>query len=221
MHRIVRWAPLALIALVAAGVTAPAADANHTCGWSGYSYAGLATHARVGGIAATVSMRDIVHVEGGHVAAWVGVADASDSWLQVGLSAFPDGHSELYYEYKRHGGEDHYVRLVADVRRGEQYRVSVRRAGSRRDAWRVVVNGRVASPLIVLPGSARGWHATATAETWDGGTPVCNRFAYRFGSVRVESGGRWRAPSRSYLIQDPGYVVQRSSRTTFLASSRA
>jgi hypothetical protein len=56
-----------------------------------------------------------------------------------------------------------------------------------------------------------------TAESWDGGRPACNRFAFRYEDVTMSDG---RAPVELLELEDPGYLVERSERATFVARSR-
>lgn len=199
------------------------ASAEPACGWSGYSYAGVESRSAAHGIAATVTMLPGSRVERGHTAGWVGVGGAgfgpggSDVWLQVGLSAFPDRPAELYYEYALPGAEPTYV-AVAPILRGRRYRVAILEARGRPGWWRVFVNGWPVSRPIFLPGSRQGWQPIATAESWDGGAPTCNRFRYRFERVRIATrrGGEWRGLERGAVLQDPGYVVRRTP-TAFVA----
>ena len=45
-------------------------------------------------------------------------------------------------------------------------------------------------------------------ETWDGGVPSCNAFAYRFEGVNVAAtGGAWQPLVGGHWLQDPGYRV--------------
>ena len=62
------------------------------------------------------------------------------------------------------------------------------------------------------------------AESWNGNTGACNRFAYRFSDIRLahRSGGVWRPLRSRSLYEDTGYRVVQTSRvpSTFLATSR-
>ena len=59
----------------------------------------------------------------------------------------------------------------------------------------------------------------ATAETWDGGTRVCNRFKYRFEGLAVAGarGGSWRPFVHAHRFEDRGYRVT-TSRSSFVAA---
>ena len=54
------------------------------------------------------------------------------------------------------------------------------------------------------------WKPIATAETWNGGTGSCNRFAFRFGGVAValSPGGSWRMLEPGFTFRDRGHVVK-------------
>jgi hypothetical protein len=212
-------------ALAAACLAAAPSPAAAVCGWPGYSYAGLESANPVLGVAATISSLRAARVESGHVAAWVGVGGegagpgGSDEWIQVGLTATPGSAQVLYYEIKRPGEPLRYVPL-AHVQPGEPRRVAVLAVRSRPDHWRVWVGERPVGPPVFLPGS-RAWTAVATAESWDGGSPACNRYAFRFDRVAVatEAGGSWQTLRRGYVVQDRGYRVVRRSTASFLAIS--
>jgi hypothetical protein len=84
------------------------------------------------------------------------------------------------------------------------------------------VNGRPASRPIYLPGSTARWRPIATAEAWDGGSGVCNRFAFRFERVEVASapGGSWTRFRSGPRFQDKGYRLSLLDTTTsFVAAS--
>jgi hypothetical protein len=62
----------------------------------------------------------------------------------------------------------------------------------------------------LLASPTRGWRPIATAESWNGGQPVCNRFGFRFDGISVASakGGSWRAFVSGSLFQDRGVAVR-------------
>lgn len=201
-----------------AGATPSAASGG--CGTSGYSYAGF-QHARAApGIRATVTPLERPEVESGHVAAWVGVggrgqgAGGTDAWIQIGISTFSDGASQLYYEVNRNRTGPRYTPLGVAV--GVLHRVAVRELASRRGWWRAWLDGKPVSPAVHLPGSGR-WRPIATAEAWDGGRRVCNRFAYRFAAVAVVTRGSWSSFVVGHRFQDAGYRVVRTTSSMFVA----
>lgn len=111
--------------------------------------------------------------------------------------------------------------MEENVSRGESRRLAVLEIGGHANWWRVWVNGRPASQPIHLPGSTRRWRPIATAEAWDAGSGVCNRFAFRFERVEVAAGrgGSWTRFRRGARFQDKGYQLSllKGSATSFLA----
>ena len=87
--------------------------------------------------------------------------------------------------------------------------------------WRVWVDGRPVTKPISLPGSHGVWEPTATAESWDGGVQVCNRFNYRFSDVSVATrpGGVWRPLAMASVLQAPGYRVVGRTLAGFVAQA--
>jgi hypothetical protein len=171
-----------LLALTLAGAAGAAA-----CVGQGYSYAGYEASAPAAGVTAQLTLTRPPAVRGGHVAAWIGfgAANAGESgtgaWVQVGIASFPDGRSELYYEFLLPTQEQPTYAALGAVAPGEQRRVAV--VETVPDTWSVRVNGRAVSPPIVLPGSHADWRPLATAESWDGGQGACNDLAYGFGRL--------------------------------------
>ena len=212
-------------AFTAALASPPEAAALEPCGKAGYSYAGFQSAHRGHGIKATLTALANPQVRDGHVAAWVGVGGAglgpngSDQWLQVGLSAFHGTGSNLYYEVTTGGAAPRYHELDARVAPGQRQRVAVLELANRPDWWRVWLNGKPVSKPIHLPGSSGRFEPIATAETWDGGSRVCNRFAYRFGEVAVAGarGGSWKRFVQAHRFEDRGYRVT-ASRSSFVAA---
>ena len=204
----------------------PTATAAPRCG-KAYSYAGLVSE-RVGyGVRTTLTTLATPRVEWGHVAGWVGVGGAgqgpngSTEWIQVGYSGFHGGESKLYYEVTLPGQQPTYT-AVRDVTAGETHRVGVAEMPSRRNWWRVFVDGRSVSPPIHLPGSHGRWNPVATAESWNAGMQQCNGLAYRFSgtSVATAPGRAWRPLRAAYKLEDPGYRVS-VLRSEFVARTRA
>lgn len=209
-------------ALVALGSAGPAA----ACAIADYAYAGVEATSRAHGVAATISSGSAPHVEGGHVAGWVGVGGygfgprGTDAWLQVGLASFEDLQTKLYYEVTQPGVEPAYRELQPFVIPGERHRVAVLET-TRRDWWRVWVDGRAATEPILLAGSHGAWEPTVTGESWDGGTRACNSFNYRFERVAIATrpGGGWRKLSNFRVLQDRGMRLTHSA-AGFLATTK-
>jgi hypothetical protein len=212
-----------LAALCAAAPSATAATAAR-CGVAGYSYAGVASAQAAPGAAATVTALRAPGVEHGHVAAWIGGAGmgprGSDEWLQAGLVARPGGSQRLYVEWKRPGSSRGYLELAGSVAVGDRHRLAVRELDGRPSVWRAYVDGAAVGPAVRLPGSHGRFPAVATAESWDGGRPSCNRFAFRFAALWVAQQDRGALAAPAFVrIQDPGYRVEMRERATFVARS--
>ncbi len=209
-----RWAlALCTFALSLCGLTVAPADARARNCLGDYTYAGVMGTRGVHGVSARITPMRSPEVVNGHVAAWVGIGGeglgpgGSTEWLQAGLSAFPDGRIELYYEVTLPGGDPRYVRL-GDGR--TSHTVAVIELRQRPNWWRVSVDGRSASGAFHLPGSHGTFTPTATAESWDGGTGACNGFAYRFTNLTSSTApGMWSVLRRPRVIQDPGVSVLR------------
>ena len=210
----------------AALASPPEAAALEPCGKAGYSYAGFQSANRGHGVKATLVALDKPDVRSGHVAAWVGVGGAglgpngSDQWLQVGLSAFHGTGSNLYYEVTTGGAPARYRAIDAQVSEGQRNRVAVLELANQPDWWRVWLNGKPVSAPIHLPGSSGRFQPIATAETWDGGTRVCNRFSYRFEGLGVAAarGGSWQRFVQAHRFEDRGYRVT-ASASSFVAAA--
>jgi hypothetical protein len=217
---------LATLAALCAAAPSASAAAAERCGVAGYSYAGVASAQAAPGAAATVTALRAPGVEHGHVAAWIGVGGAgmgprgSDEWLQAGLVARPGGSQRLYVEWKRPGSSRGYLELAGSVAVGDRHRLAVRELDGRPSVWRAYVDGAAVGPAVRLPGSHGRFPAVATAESWDGGRPSCNRFAFRFAALWVAQQDRGALAAPAFVrIQDPGYRVEMRERATFVARS--
>ena len=196
-------------------VLAGAPLASGACGSHGYSYAGIRANAPASGISARLTALRKPFVQNGHVAAWVGVGGAGlgiggrDEWLQVGIAAFPNGSSELYYEFVLPGRAPVFVTVRRGIAPGSTHVLAVLEERTWPGAWRVWVDGRAVTRAIYLSGSHGAWPPIATTETWAGGVPSCNAYMYRFADLRVAAfpGGRWSRMTGGRLLQDPGYRV--------------
>ncbi len=226
LRRLLGSASAVACALTAALASPPEAAALEPCGnKAGYSYAGFQSANRGHGVRATLVALGNPQVRNGHVAAWVGVGGAglgpngSDQWLQVGLNAFHGTGSNLYYEVTTGGAPPRYHELAANVSPGQRHRVAVLEIAKRPSWWRVWLNGKPASRPIHLPGSSGRFQPIATAETWDGGSRVCNGFNYRFDGLGVAAarGGSWQRFVQAHRFEDRGYRVT-SSASSFVAA---
>lgn len=182
-----------------------------TCGARPYSYAGIAGWHAASGVAATLVARAQPQVEHGHVAAWVGVGGVgmgpggSDEWLQAGYAA-NGSNSDLYYEVARPDAAPRYHSVGLTAEPGEAHRVAVIEMQSRPGWWRIWVDRVPVSEPIYLPGSHDRWPPIVTSESWNGGVPSCNAFAYSFSAIRVRKGS-WTLLADAYPIRSPGYAV--------------
>jgi hypothetical protein len=231
--RLLLPAVVAATAVTVAGASSAAARDSAACSSgiyasAGHAYAGFQSERRGHGVRATLTALDENTVKRGQVAAWVGVGGShqgpsgADEWLQVGLASFPGWPRNLYYEVKRPGAAAAFRLLEENVARSESRNVAVLELGDRPNWWRVWMNGRPASQPIHLPGSTRRWRPIATAEAWDAGSGVCNRFAFRFERVEVAAGrgGSWTRFRRGARFQDKGYRLSllNGGATSFLAA---
>lgn len=198
--------------------TARAGDAAQACGAAPYSYAGLVGTQASRGVMATVTVAAGPQIEHGHVAAWVGVGGVglgprgTSEWLQVGFAATDAASTQLYYELTQPYRNPRFVALRGAVGVGERHRFGVIEMARRPNWWRVWLDGRPATKPIYLPASHEQWAPVATSESWNGGVPSCNAFAFRFANIRWSSRASAWGPLRSAdPIDSPGYVVLRTA----------
>ena len=227
MRRFLLVSLVALAGSVAAltGVGSGAAEANgQACGAgandsAGYAYAGHQATRVAHGVRATITPTAAANVVSGHVAGWIGVggpgqgANGETLWLQVGVASMPQTPAMVYAEITRGGEEPVFVPLLQDVNVGESHKLAVLEMSGKPSWWRVWVDGNAVTEPILLENSSKRWRPIATAESWNGGQAVCNRFAYRFDGVGVASstGGSWRPFTPGFRFQDRGFAVKRLS----------
>jgi hypothetical protein len=214
----------ALSTLAGPAVAAPSAAPATSCSTRAYAYAGLSSNEPAQGIQAVVTTLAAPHVPYGHVAGWIGVGgtDADPNgeaeWLQTGIVTLAGNDTELYAEITRPGSSPRYVTLAGGLAPGSTYRLAVVRLPGRFDAWQVLVNGRPATGRVALPGSS-SFEPMAMSESWNGGSPACNGYAYRFAGLRIATGGSWRAMTDTSTLADRGYAVVDRTRAGFTALS--
>jgi hypothetical protein len=225
-----RFLSLSLLAVASAlaflsGPGSSTAEANgQPCGAGangsqGYAYAGHQATTISHGIRATITPTAQANVIAGHVAGWIGVggpgqgSNGQTLWLQVGVASIPNTPTMVYAEITRVGQEPVFVPLVQDVKVGESHNVAVLEMAHRPNWWRVWLDGKAATDPVLLENSTNRWKPIATAESWNGGEAVCNRFAFRFDGVggAAATGGAWRPFSPGYTFRDRGFDVRRLS----------
>lgn len=201
---------LTVAALVGASTTASAGRACISGARAGgYSYAGHQAAYRGHGVRATIMLTRAPAVDSGHVAGWVGVggpgqgANGEDAWIQAGIASMPGMEPFLYAEVTREGRAPEFVLIEQGVPVGRSHRIAVLEMSGRPGWWRVWVNGQAMTDPVRLRGSSGRWAPIATAESWNGGTPACNAFGFRFERVSVSygGGGSWRpfVPAHRFL----------------------
>jgi hypothetical protein len=217
---------LSLVAFVGAATTATAARACLVGARDGgYSYAGHQAAGRGHGVRATITLTRTPSVAAGHVAGWVGVggpgqgADGGDAWIQAGVASLRGLGTVLYAEITREGRDRRLVLVDENVRVGHAYRIAVREVAGRPGWWQVWVDGDPVTEQIGMPGSSGRWAPIVTAESWNGGTPACNAFGFRFERIAVARGeGSWRRFVSGHRFLD-GTNTLRDLPGTFVASS--
>jgi hypothetical protein len=216
------------LALATTCVLCLPALARAGCGWSGYSYAGFESPRAASGVSTTLALLGQPLVQGGHVAAWVGLGGSglgphgTDEWIQVGIARKLNGGSELYYEVQRPGDERPLYRGLGAVAVGEAHRLAVVERANHRNQWSVWVDDKRRSPVFTLPASHDAWQPVATAESWDGGASVCNRYSFSFRNLAIATrsgGGDWAPFSLAHVLRDPAYRLTLAHQG-FDASSR-
>jgi hypothetical protein len=202
--------------------TAQASDQACGAGASGppgYAYAGHQANRVAHGVRATITPTAVANVAAGHVAGWIGVGgprqgtNGQSLWLQVGVASMPAMAPMVYAEITRGGQDPVFVPLLQGVQVGESHRVAVLEMAGRPNWWRVWLDGRAVTEPVLLASSTNRWRPIATAESWNGGQPVCNAFAFRFDGVGVAgaTGGSWRPFRPGSQFQDRGFAVRRLS----------
>jgi len=218
---------LAFTALVAAGVasSAPLGTPAAVCSTSPYAYAGLAGNSPTRGIKATVTTLAESQVTSGHVAGWIGLGgvDAGPGnqpeWIQTGVNTMAGGGSELYLEITRPGTGTTYQTLKAGIVAGSHYSLAIVRLDGHPNVWQATLDGKTAGQPVYLPASG-GFEPMAMSESWNGGTPSCNGFAYHFDHLQVASPlGAWGSLTGASTLADTGYRLTDRTASGFTALS--
>jgi hypothetical protein len=187
-----------------------------TAGNGGYAYAGhQATH-EGHGARATITLTRELEVASGHVAGWVGVGgpgqgpNGEDAWIQVGVGAMEGMEPFLYAEVTRPGRYPKFILVEEGIKVGESRSLAVLEMAGRPNWWRVWVDRKPVTKPVRILGSSGKWAPIATAESFNGGTGACNRFAYRFESVLVSHGrgGAWKPFQSGHRFLDSGYRLR-------------
>jgi hypothetical protein len=228
-----RAAALAAALLVLA-LPATAAGTTDRCpggahGERGYGYAGHQSALAASGIRATITPLRAPAVRDGHVAGWIGVGGpgagpgGASQWLQAGIAALPGAGLLVYTELMRPGGKPRFRLVELDAAPGAARVLAVEELPGRTDWWQATLDGRPVTKPVHLPGFHGRIRPIATAESWNGGTPVCNAFAFRFDDVSVSTkpGGAWSPFIPGARFRDDGFALRPSASRTLAAGAPA
>lgn len=211
-------------ALCAIAQAAPTAIPAARCSSDPYAYAGVYSNIPAQGIEATVTTMAAADVPSGHVAGWIGVGSTTAGpggqaeWLQTGVNTQTGTDSELYAEITQPNLPTKYVILASNVLPGSSYQLAVVELAGKPDVWHVLLNGKSATAPIYLPGSA-SFQPMAMSESYDGGTPGCNGFDYRFNQLQIATHGSWKPLTDDSALTDSGYKIINRTDSGFTALS--
>jgi hypothetical protein len=200
------------------------------CHAATYSYAGLGSRHAARGLAATIVPTAAPGVRDGHVAGWVGVGGygvgpgETDEWLQTGIIALPNNPASIYYEVTRPGRQSVRTTVRERVAVGERHRFAVLELAQRPNWWRVWLDGRPVSAPILLPRSHGRLTAQMMGESYAGlSEGTCNAYSFAFQRVSFAEthASSWSVPRLFELFQDPYYLLECRSATSFVARSTA
>jgi hypothetical protein len=212
-------------ACACAALASPAGAARTSgCAITGYSYGGVQTLGPRRGISARITATRISAVTSGHIAGWVGVGGAgqgahgADEWIQIGISSFPGGETEIYYEVAQAGRRAAYT-AVAPIAAGESRVLGVYEIAP--TIWVATVDGLPVTKPVMLPGSHNTWHGMATAESYDGGITACNTYGIQFADLRVaDFTGLWFPIQRPQAFSDGGHALTTFASSSFVVNRR-
>jgi hypothetical protein len=184
------------------------------CNSSGYAYAGYEGSRSAGGVAATITEIEPTSVSQGQVLAWVGAGSedggpgGKPEWIQAGLIAFPGQAAQLYYEIMKPGLGWKRTLFGNPLAPGESHRIAVVEVS--RNHWRVLVDSRPVSPVVLLPRSHGAWVPDAVVESYKSDPQACNSFNFRFQNIGFRSGGsRWTSARPVSVLADDGASITR------------
>ena len=216
-----------VVAFVGAATTASAGRACLVGAHDGgYTYAGHQAAARSHGVRATITLTRRPTVDAGHVAGWVGVggpgqgAHDGDAWVQAGIASLRGLGTVLYAETTVEGRDRELIVVDERVVVGRAYRVAVVELAGLPGWWQVLIDGEPATTPVRMPGSSGRWAPIVTAESWNGGTPTCNAFAFRFERVSVSTGRSWQPFVSGYRFLDGASTLRDvTASASFVATS--
>jgi hypothetical protein len=107
---------------------------------------------------------------------------------------------------------------------GERHRFTVLELAPRPNWWRVWLDGRAVSPPVFLPRSHGRFAPQMMGESYAGlSEGACNLFSFAFQHVALATThpSFWSELRRFDLFQDPYYLLERRSATSFVARSTA
>jgi hypothetical protein len=194
----------------------------------GYDYAGVEQPSAASGIRTTLTNVTVPDVgASGHVAGWIGVGgpglgpNGTDEWVQVGYAGFAGGNSQIYYEVTQPNVAPMYHMVQQNVTTNAKNVMAV--AEVQPNGWQVSVNDQVVSPVINLPGSHGKFAPQAIGETWNGGTTICNIYAYGFGNVQVapKAGSPWVLGTAGPHWQNKQQLLVKTAPASYLTKSSA
>jgi hypothetical protein len=210
-------AVLAVLAGASSTATArPVACGTSAAGNGGYTYAGHQALHTGHGVRATITPTRALSVTAGHVAGWIGLGgpglgpNGEDAWIQVGVASVQGTAPFVYGEIARGGRAPQFILLEEGVKVGTSREVAVLEMSGRPGWWQIWVGGVPRAKPVRLEGSSGRWAPQAIAESWNGGQPACNRFAFRFERVSVSwgAGGSWRPFVSGHRFLDGGHSLR-------------
>jgi hypothetical protein len=114
----------------------------------------------------------------------------------------------------------HYKTILSTVEAGRGYRLAVLQLPGRPNTWQVWLDGKPVTKAVTLPGSS-SFQQMAMTESWNGGTPACNGYAYGFQGLLVASKpGSWQPLGKAVsTLADSGYRIANRTSNGFVGLS--